>query len=64
LQRQVAILISDKAADYFLFDEQDQPVRVVIHDSWTKLTFRNLRSGTMFSAEQHGLEALAGYVIK
>lgn len=64
LQQQVALITSDKDADYFIFDEQDQPIRFVIHDMWMKISFRNLRSGAIFSAGQEGLEAMAEYLIK
>jgi len=64
LQRQVSLLNADNHADYFLFDEMDQPVRVVLHEMWTKMSFRTLRADAIFSAEQEGVEALAEYLIK
>lgn len=64
LQRQVSLINADHAADYFLFDEMDLPVRVVLHEMWTKMSFRTLRADAMFSAEQQGVEAMAEYLIK
>jgi hypothetical protein len=45
LQRQISLLTADKSADYFLFDEADQPVRIVLFDMWTRLQFRQMRMG-------------------
>ena len=65
LQRQVSLITGDKLADYFLFDETDHPIRFAIQgDMWMKISFRNLRSGAIFSAGQEGLEAMAEYLIK
>ena len=64
LQRQVDLLTADKTADYFLFDDTDSPVRVVIHDHWMKMAFRTLRTDSLSANEKHGLEALAEYLIK
>lgn len=64
LQRQLSLLTADKEAEYFLFDDMDRPVRVAFPDMWTKISFRNLRSGAMFTAAQTGVEAMAEYLIK
>jgi hypothetical protein len=40
LQRQLSLINADKEADYFLFDTDDLPVRVVLHDTWMKMAFR------------------------
>ena len=64
LQRQVDLLTADKTADYFLFDDTDSPVRVVIHGYWMKMAFRTLRTDSLSANEKHGLEALAEYLIK
>jgi hypothetical protein len=65
LQRQMALLNADKDADYFLFDEDDSPVRFVLQDTWTKMAFRTLRSSVLSSGDQQqGLEAIAEYLIK
>jgi hypothetical protein len=45
--RQVSLITADKEADYFLFDEEDRPVRVVLHDTLTKMAFRIFRSGPL-----------------
>ena len=64
LQRQVSLLTGDKEAEYFLFDDSDRPIRFEVSHMWTKMTFRLIRSGAMFSAEQRGVEAIAQYLIK
>jgi hypothetical protein len=43
LQRQISILTADKVADYYLFDEADQLVRVVLLDMLSKVQFRQMR---------------------
>jgi hypothetical protein len=63
LQRQVSLLTGDKHADYFLFDEEDRPIRFIIHDMWMRMTFRSLRAG-LLSGDFHGLEAIAEHLIK
>jgi hypothetical protein len=42
----------------------DRPIRFAVYDMPTKLAFRILRSGAMFSADGEGLEAIVDYVIK
>lgn len=64
LQRQLSLLTADKDAEYFLFDDMDRPVRVAFTDMWTRMAFRNLRSGAMFTAAQTGVEAMGEYLIK
>jgi hypothetical protein len=64
LQRQMSLLTADKDADYFLFDELDRPIRFMLHDMWTKMMFRILRSGVLSGADREGLEAMAEYLIK
>jgi hypothetical protein len=64
LQRQVDLLTADKTADYFLFDDTDSPVRVVIHGHWMKMAFRILRTDSLSTNEMHGLQAMAEYLIK
>lgn len=54
-------MTSDEEADYYLFDEGDQPVRVVFHDKWTKVVFRTHRADAMFGAILDGLAAIAEY---
>lgn len=64
LQRQISLLNADKEADYFLFDEGDHPVRVVLHATWLKTVFRILRSDILSTSRKNGLEAIAEYLIK
>jgi hypothetical protein len=64
LQRQVSLLNADKRADYYLFDESDQPVRVVFPDIWMKMVFRTNRADAMFGARLDGLPAMAEHLIK
>jgi hypothetical protein len=64
LQRQVSLLSADKEADYYLFDERDEPVRAVLRDIWVKILFRTTRSDAMFGAKPDGLEPMAEYMIK
>jgi hypothetical protein len=64
LQRQVSLLTGDKYADYFLFDELDRPVRFMIGDMYTKISFRNLRSEALSSPEPMGLVVIAEHLIK
>jgi hypothetical protein len=67
LQRQISILTADKDADYYLFDEADQPVRIVLYDGWTKLNFRQLRLGA-WSDDSHlnssYMAAIGQYLVK
>jgi hypothetical protein len=58
------LLTADKDTDYFLFDEEDRPIRFVLHDPLMKMTFRNIRSGILSSSEEEGLEAIAEHLIK
>jgi len=64
LQRQLALINADKEADYFLFDDNDCPVRVVLHDMWMKMIFRILRSDILSSSGLNGLGVIAEYLIK
>src|ERR1700733_1189657 len=43
LWRQVSLITADRDADYFLFDEDDRPVRFVLYDPCMKITFRDFR---------------------
>lgn len=67
LQHQISILTADKEADYYLFDEEDQPVRVVLKDPITRLQFRNVRMSAWCDDSEKGVHlmaALAQYLIK
>jgi hypothetical protein len=64
LQRQLSLINADKEADYFLFDDDDRPVRVVLHGMWIKMAFRIFRSDILSTSEQNGLGAIAEYLIK
>jgi len=63
-QRQVSLITSDKEADYFLFDEMDRPIRVVIPDTLLRLVFRTIRADVMFTVPRKGLESMTEYLIK
>jgi hypothetical protein len=66
LQRQVSLLNGDRYADYFLFDELDRPIRFMIGDMCTKISFRSIRSEALSSASgsAKGLAAIGEYLIK
>ena len=67
LWRQVSLINADRDADYFLFDENDRPVRFVLYDPWMKMTFRDFRGEILSDDEGHGndmLSALAEHLIK
>ncbi|KIM75252.1 hypothetical protein PILCRDRAFT_13796 [Piloderma croceum F 1598] len=64
LQRQVSLITADKYADYFLFDEDDCPVRFVLHDTSTKMVFRIVRSGVLSSNEEQWIGFIAECLIK
>jgi hypothetical protein len=63
LQRQISFLNADRTADYFLFDESDQPVRVVIEDKMMKMLFRTLRA-TAWANGGREMEPIAQHLIK
>jgi hypothetical protein len=50
LQRQVALLKQDGEADYFFFDEQDRPIRLVMssQDHMMRQNFYHLQEECMF----------------
>jgi len=64
LQRQVALLENNRDVDYFLFDEADRPIAVVLNDSYLKINFRQFRFQAMFGPEQFGVESMAELLIK
>jgi hypothetical protein len=64
LQRQVALLEGNRDVDYFLFDQTDRPVHIVINEKPIKACFRMLRSEAMFAAKQSGVEAMVEHLIK
>jgi hypothetical protein len=64
LRWQVSLLNADKQAGYYLFDERNEPVRVVLHDICTKIMFRIQWADAMFGSRLDGLEAMAKYLIK
>lgn len=65
LRRQVSLLTADKEADYFLFDQEDRPVRIVVDDRLVKLGLRLIRAGLFASSTQREeVVALAQYLIK
>ena len=63
LQRQQSLITGDNDADYFLFNEQDHPVRFELHDMITKMMFRSFRAGVL-SNDLMGLPAIAQLLIK
>jgi hypothetical protein len=64
LQRQVSLMNGDKDADYFLFDDMDRPVCLVLYDRCIKMTFRIIRSFAMFGSDPTGVGAIAQYLIE
>ena len=66
LQRQVSLLNADKGAEYFLFNELDQPVRVVLDSQWDKAVFRLFRSQAWAksSPEKGPVEAMAQHLLR
>jgi len=64
LQQQISLLNADKEAGYFLFDNEDRPVRVVLRGAWLKMMFRIVRSGILSGSGAHGLEAIVEYLVK
>jgi hypothetical protein len=64
LQRQVSLITADKDADYFLFDEDDCPVRFVLHDIWMKMTFRTIRGDVLSSTDETFIGYIAECLIK
>ena len=64
LQRQISLITADKDADYFLFDEEDRTIRVVVADECTKIAFRHLRANALSVNDKKGVEAIAEYLIK
>jgi hypothetical protein len=65
LQRQISILTADKEADYYLFDDADEPVRVTLGDPLTRTQFRHMRT-TAWSDDSDNLivVAMAQYLVK
>jgi hypothetical protein len=67
LQRQISLLKADRAADYFLFDEADRPIRFAIpdEDKWMKMSFHLLREEAFFGDQTNTqVEAIAEYLIQ
>ena len=64
LKRQVSLLEADRRAEYFLFDEEDVPIRFVIDDMAMKMLFRSARTLAMFCAEPVCLDQMAEHLIK
>lgn len=66
LRRQVALLTTDKAADYYLFSDLGQPVRVVLDGMHIKLNFRICRSNAWSRRDQNddGMAAIGQHLIK
>jgi hypothetical protein len=64
LQQQISLLTANKDADYFLFDEEDCPVHIILQEMWLKMCFWGI-CGEILSSEVHiGLEALMEYLAK
>ncbi|KIJ60381.1 hypothetical protein HYDPIDRAFT_32346 [Hydnomerulius pinastri MD-312] len=64
LESQVSMLEKDKEADYFLFNDNGQPIRFVVDKMWTQCCFRGIRQVAMTTPEKRGFEALREYLIK
>jgi hypothetical protein len=69
LQQQIDLLTADTAAEYFLFDEVGQPVRVVLPDLCARMAFRICRAAAWSnSGTKHDdggdMAAMAQYLIK
>ncbi|KZP18358.1 hypothetical protein FIBSPDRAFT_745471 [Athelia psychrophila] len=64
LQRQIDLYTNAKEVDYFVFDELNCPFPFIVDDTWTKITFRNLRAQAISSPDRQGIEPIAEYVIK
>jgi hypothetical protein len=60
----VSLITADKNADYFLFDEEDCPVRFVLHDTSTKIVFWTFRSDVLSSIGHQVLGFIAECLIK
>lgn len=66
LQKQISLLTADKVAEYFLFDDSDKPVRVVLYDIWKKMNFRTFRTSVWSGDDDSDsyMAAMAQYLIK
>jgi len=64
LQRQAALLEGDRRADYFLFNDSDQPIRFMIYDSLLKMAFRGLRAEAMYGSTPWSVDPMAEYLVK
>jgi hypothetical protein len=67
LQQQISLLTANKAADYYLFDESDQPVPVVLTEMWLKMSFRSMRLSAWSDEirnQDNGMATMAQYLIK
>lgn len=65
LQRQLSYLEKYPETDYFLFDDKDRPVEVIIKGRFAKMGFRLMRSAVMSKSGKRGeLEAIAEVLIK
>jgi hypothetical protein len=60
----MSLLYGDKEADYILFDDADQPIRITIEHEFTRVTFRGIRTRALFDAVQPGAEWMASYLIE
>jgi hypothetical protein len=65
LQQQISLLTANKAVDYYLFDESDQPVPVVLTEIWLKMSFRTLRLSAWSddASNDDNMAAIALYLI-
>jgi len=67
LDRQISLLKVDADADYFVFDETDQPVRFAVsdEDKWMKMSFRDLREMAFFgNGENMAIESITEYLLR
>jgi hypothetical protein len=64
LKRQLALLEADIEAEYFLFDVNDNPVRVVVIESFAKMGFRTLRAAVLALSDLGELEDIAEFLVK
>lgn len=64
LQRQVSLLVADKNADYYLFDELERPVRFIVDDPELKPFFRLTRTHALSSNDPPGVATMVEYIIK
>ncbi|RDB25255.1 hypothetical protein Hypma_007371 [Hypsizygus marmoreus] len=53
----------DKDADYFLFDEEERPIRVIVPHPFQRMTFRIMRADALTPKEEQGVEAIGEYLL-